>query len=183
MNDTGVFGGGEFLAFLIFAIIFGGGGWNGLGGWGNRGNFGPAGLVADTGIQAQLSQIQDQMSANKIESTLDVLQSGMTQGFAGLNTAITTGIAGLVNNVNQGFGAQALQNSQNTQSIINAICSLSSKMDANTIAELSANNAALRAKVDNAQQTAVFTRQISDLAAQLAACCCKIENTTPTTAA
>lgn len=191
MNEsygTGFFGGGEFLAFLIFAIIFGGGwGWgNGLG----RGGLTGAGtVIADTGIQSQLSNIQDQLSTNRIESTLGTLQSGMTQGFAGLNNAISTGFggitnttnlgfAGLNNTINQGFAASALQNSQNTQSIINAICGLSSKMDANTIAELTAKNASLKAEVSNAQQTAVFTRQITDLAAQLAACCCKINATT-----
>lgn len=193
MNDSygngGFFGGGEFLAFLIFAIIFGGGwGWGGL----NRGGMPGAGaVIADNGIQSQLSNLQDQMSTNRIESTLGTINAGLTQGFAGLNTAITNGFANAVNYtnqgfaglntiVNQGFAASALQNNQNTQSIINAICGLSSKIDANTIAELTAQNASLKAEVSNAHQTAVFTRQITDLAAQLAACCCKI-NTTATT--
>lgn len=194
MNDSygngGFFGGGEFLAFLIFAIIFGGG-W-GWGGGLNRGGMTGAGaVIADNGIQSQLSNLQDQMSTNRIEATLGTIQSGICQGFAGVNNAISTGFsnmvnytnqgfAGLNNTINQGFAASALQNNQNTQSIINAICGLSSKIDANTIAELSANNAALKAEVSNAHQTASFTRQINDLAAQLAACCCKI-NTTATT--
>lgn len=191
MNEsygTGFFGGGEFLAFLIFAIIFGGG-WGWGGGLGRNGLTGAGSVIADTGIQSQLSNIQDQLSTNRIESTLGMLQSGMTQGFAGLNNVISTGFgsitnstnlgfAGLNNTINQGFAASALQNSQNTQSIINAICGLSSKMDANTIAELTAKNASLKAEVSNAHQTAVFTRQITDLAAQLAACCCKINATT-----
>ena len=159
MNDSygngGFFGGGEFLAFLIFAIIFGGG-W-GWGGGLNRGGLTGAGaVIADNGIQAQLSNLQDQMSTNRIESTLGTINSGLTQGFAGLNTSITNGFAnavnytnqgfaGLNNAINQGFAASALQNNQNTQSIINAICGLSSKIDANTIAELTANNASLKA--------------------------------------
>lgn len=194
MNDSygngGFFGGGEFLAFLIFAIIFGGG-W-GWGGGLNRGGMTGAGaVIADNGIQSQLSNLQDQMSTNRIESTLGTINAGLTQGFAGLNTVITNGFANAVNYtnqgfaglntvINQGFAASALQNNQNTQSIINAICGLSSKIDANTIAELTAQNASLKAEVSNAHQTAVFTRQITDLAAQLAACCCKI-NTTATT--
>ena len=195
MNESyggGFFGGGEFLAFLIFAIIFGGGwggGWGGLG----RGGLGGAGaVIADTGIQSQLSNLQDQMSTNRIEATLNTMQNSLCQGFAGVNSSVTNGFAnmvnytnqgfsGLNNTINQGFAAAALQNNQNTQSIINAICGLSSKIDANTIAELSANNAALKAEVSNAHQTASFTRQINDLAAQLAACCCKINATTPTT--
>lgn len=201
MNDsygTGFFGGGEFLAFLIFAIIFGGG-WGGYG-FGGRGMSGAGAVIADTGIQSQLSQIQSQINTNRIEDTLGTLQATGTQGFAGLNTAVTNGFANTVNTVNQGFAAvnhnlcqgfaaltnstnqgfaaQALQSSQNTQSIINAICGLSSKIDANTIAELSANNAALKAEVSNAHQTAVLTKQNYDLAAQLAACCCKITNMT-----
>ena len=191
MNESygtgGFFGGGEFLAFLIFAIIFGGG-WGWGGGLG-RGMGGAGAVIADNGIQSQLSNLQDQMSTNRIESTLGTMQSSLCQGFAGVNNAISTGFAnminysnqgfaGLNNTINQGFAASALQNNQNTQSIINAICGLSSKIDANTIAELSANNAALKAEVSNAHQTASFTRQISDLAAQLAACCCKINATT-----
>ena len=194
MNESygnGFFGGGEFLAFLIFAIIFGGG-WGWGGGLGNRGFGGLTGagaVIADSGIQSQLSSIQDQLSSNRIEATLGTMNSAMTQGFAGLNTVITNGFAGITNTtnlgfaglnntINQGFAAAALQNNQNTQSIINAICGLSSKIDANTIAELTAKNASLKAEVSNAHQTAVFTRQITDLAAQLAACCCKINATT-----
>lgn len=201
MNETyngGFFGGGEFLAFLIFAIIFGGG-W----GFGNNRGMGMNGtgaVIADNGIQSQLSNLQDQMSTNRIEGTLGTIQSDVSQGFAritnysnqgfaGLNTAITNGFANSINNtnqgfaslnstLNQGFAASALQNNQNTQSIINAISGLSSKIDANTIAELTAQNASLKAEVNNAQQTAVFTRQITDLSAQLAACCCKINATT-----
>jgi predicted porin len=117
------------------------------------------------------------------------MQNALCQGFAGVNSSVATGFAnmvnytnqgfsGLNNTINQGFAASALQNNQNTQSIINAICGLSSKIDANTIAELTSRNAALKAEVDNARQTAVFTRQITDLSAQLAACCCKINATT-----
>lgn len=193
MNETypgSIFGGGEFLAFLIFAIIFGNGGW-GFGG--NRGVGGAGAVIADQGIQSQLSNLQDQMSTNRIESTLGVINNGVVQGFAGLNTVISNGFANQTNNMNlgfnglnnaitQGFAAQALQGNQNTQSIINAICGLSSKIDSNTIAELSANNAALRAKVDNANQTAVFTAQMNGLASQLAECCCKLSRVTTTTA-
>lgn len=194
MNESygsGFFGGGEFLAFLIFAIIFGGG-W---GGWGNgglgrgMGLTGAGAVIADNGIQSQLSNLQDQLSTNRIEATLNTMQNALCQGFAGVNSSVTTGFAnmvnytnqgfsGLNNTINQGFAASALQNNQNTQSIINAICGLSSKIDANTIAELTSRNAALKAEVDNARQTAVFTRQISDLSAQLAACCCRLENAT-----
>lgn len=191
MNETygsaGIFGGGEFLAFLIFAIIFGGGWGGGLG----FGRNGAGAVIADTGIQSQLSNLQDQMSTNRIEATLNTMQNALCQGFAGVNNSVTTGFANLVNytnqgfsglnsTINQGFAAAALQSNQNTQSIINAICGLSSKIDANTIAELTSRNAALKAEVDNAHQTAVFTRQISDLSAQLAACCCKMTSTTPT---
>ena len=204
MNDSygnGFFGGGEFLAFLIFAIIFGGG-WGGFG-FGGRGMMGLNGagaVIADTGIQSQLSQIQSQINTNRIEDTLGTLQATGTQGFAGINTAVTNGFANtanimnqgfasvnsslcqgfaaLTNSTNQGFAAQALQSNQNTQSIINAICGLSSKIDSNTIAELSANNAALKAEISNAHQTAVLTKQNCDLAAQLAACCCRLTNMT-----
>lgn len=196
MNESygnGFFGGGEFLAFLIFAIIFGGGwggNFGGFGGW-NRGAglTGAGAVIADNGIQSQLSNIQDQLSTNRIESTLGTMQNSLCQGFAGINNALTSGFAnvvnysnqgfaGLNNSINQGFAATALQNNQNTQSILNAICGLSSKIDANTIAELTAKNASLKAEVSNAHQTAVFTRQITDLSAQLAECCCKINATT-----
>lgn len=193
MNETypGIFGGGEFLAFLIFAIIFGNGGW-GLGG--NRGIGAAGAVIADQSVQSQLSNIQDQLSTNRIESTLGTINNGMVQGFAGLNNAVTSGFANQTNNmnlgfsglntaINQGFAAQALQGNQNTQSIINAICGLSSKLDANTIAELSAKNAALRSKVDNANQSAMFTAQINSLSAQLAECCCKLSHLTTTTTA
>lgn len=193
MNDSygngGFFGGGEFLAFLIFAIIFGGG-WGWGGGFGRgAGMTGAGAVIADNGIQSQLSNLQDQLSTNRIESTLNTMQNALCQGFAGVNSSVTNGFAnmvnytnqgfaGLNNTINQGFAAAALQNNQNTQSVINAICGLSSKIDANTIAELTAKNASLKAEVSNAHQTAVFTRQITDLAAQLAACCCKINATT-----
>jgi hypothetical protein len=192
MNETygngGFFGGGEFLAFLIFAIIFGGG-W-GFGGGFNRGGgmSGAGAVIADNGIQSQLASIQDQISTNKIENSLGQMQNTMVQGFSGLNTGISNGFAAITNTTNQGFAglnsvitngfaAAALQNNQNTQSIINAICGLSSKIDANTIAELSAQNAALKADVSNARQTASFTEQLNALAAQIAACCCKISST------
>ena len=197
MNETygnGFFGGGEFLAFLIFAIIFGGGwGWGGGLGRG-MGLNGAGAVIADNGIQSQLSNLQDQLSTNRIEATLGTMQSSLCQGFAGVNNAVTTGFANLVNysnqgfsglnnTINQGFAAAALQNNQNTQSIINAICGLSSKIDANTIAELAAKNASLKAEVSNAHQTAMFTRQINDLSTQLAACCCKLNTAAEVAAA
>ena len=192
MNETyngGFFGGGEFLAFLIFAIIFGGGWGFGGGGLMGRGLSGAGAVIADNGIQSQLSNIQDQIGTNRIEATLGTLQNSMTQGFAGLNNALTSGFgnlinytnqgfSGLNNTINQGFAAAALQSNQNTQAVLNSICGLSSKIDANTISELAAQNASLKAEVSNAHQTAVFTRQISDLSAQLAACCCKINSVT-----
>ena len=159
MNDSygngGFFGGGEFLAFLIFAIIFGNGGWNGFGGRG-MGLNGAGAVIADNGIQAQLSQIQSQINTNRIEDTLGTIQSGITQGFAGLNTVVTNGFANSINNMNQGFAgvtnnlcqgfasltnstnqgfaAQALQASQNTQTIVNAIVFASILLDKPQIA-------------------------------------------------
>lgn len=198
------FGGGGFIFALFALVLLGGLGGNGL--WGNRGGA----LAADVGYQAlqagqaslgtQIGQIRDQMSANQISGQLcdlgrsidnnfSMLQNSTNQGFAGLNTALTQGFAGVNATVNTGFANLALQSNQNTQSIIQGINNLSSKMDSQTISALSAENATLKTQNALCHQTNYVESQINGLAQQLASCCCDLKaaiaaiKTTTTTAA
>lgn len=192
-DDIGAgFGGGGFI-FALFAlvILFGGlGGGGGL--FGNR-NTACCNDVSYQALQAgqaslgtQIGQIQDQMSANQINSQLcDMsrsidnsfasLQNSTNQGFAGLQNTMNQGFAGLNTVINTGFANAALQNNQNTQAIIQGINTLSSKLDSQTINALSAENATLKTQNALCHQTNYVESQINGLATQLASCCCDLK--------
>lgn len=191
-DDIGAgFGGGGFI-FALFAlvILFGGlGGGGGL--FGNRNAY--ASDVSYQALQAgqanlgtQIGQVQDQMSANQINSQLcnmsrsidsnfASLQNSTNQGFAGLQNSMNQGFAGLNTVINTGFANAALQNNQNTQAIIQGINTLSTKLDSQTINALSAENANLKTQNALCHQTNYVESQINGLATQLASCCCDLK--------
>lgn len=169
MSDDNIWGGGGFLAFLIFAIFAFGG--NGNFGWGGRGGNccpGATGAAETNGIMAQLNSIQQENAFDSLNNRFAQTNNAMTQGFAGLNTAIKDAAS-----------ASALATCQSTQAILAAINSgnqaVMSKIDANEIARLTQENNRLYTDKSNLVQTMGFTSQVNSLQSELAACCCQLK--------
>lgn len=166
MSDDSIFGGGGFLAFLIFAIFAFGGG-NAFG-WGGRGVGVATGLAETNGIMAQLNSIQQENAFDALNNRFAQTNNALTQGFAGLNTAITSAAS-----------AQALASCQQTQSLLTAINSgnqaIMSKIDSNEIARLTQENNRLYTDKSNLAQSMGFTTQVNALQTELAACCCQLK--------
>lgn len=168
MSDDSIFGGGGFLAFLIFAIFaFGGGNAFGWGGHG-AGACAATGAAETNGIMAQLNSIQQENAFDALNNRFAQTNNALTQGFAGINTAISNAAS-----------AQALACCQQTQSLLTAINSgnqaIMSKIDSNEIARLTQENNRLYTDKSNLAQSMGFTAQVNTLQTELAACCCQLK--------
>lgn len=111
--------GGEWSSWIILFLIFGMFGWGGFGnGFGGFGTGAGAALASGAVTQADLQRGFDNQSVmnklNGLENGItdgfysqamatNALQNNINQGFAGVNSTVTTGFMGQQNAINQGF--------------------------------------------------------------------------------
>lgn len=166
-NDSNNCGGGMWggdgswiFAFLIIALIFGGGGWGfggGFGGWGGMG--GAAGMTAINGY-ATRADINDGFLFNDLQRGIAGVSNGLCDGFYAMNTGMLNGFcntqaqiadarSGLANTMTQGFAGL------NTQ--------ISNGFNQATIANLEANHAS----------TVAMMQGFNGVQGQIADCCCQ----------
>lgn len=176
---------GDLAALIVVAGLFGWGN-GGIGGFGgNRGGFG-----ACCGTPATQADLANGFAQNTLQRGIDdiilgqaTMQNFINQGFAGLNSTITTGFSGVDNAIctlgyqNQaGFNALSTQLAQcccDTRSAIADVkyanerntCSIIESQNANTraildfltsekICALQAENSGLKAQISNDRQSA-----------------------------
>ena len=118
-RDDGFLGGDGIWAIIVFAMIFG---WGGFGnGWGNGGNGGATPFAAGDLTQADLQRGFDTQA---IVGKLDGITNGICDGFYAANNNMLTGFNGINTNIMQtGYGIQqainadTIANMQNTNAL------------------------------------------------------------------
>lgn len=118
-RDDGFLGGDGIWAIIVFAMIFG---WGGFGnGWGNGGNGGATPFAAGALTQADLQRGFDTQA---IVGKLDGITNGICDGFYAANNNMLTGFNGINTNIMQtGYGIQqainadTIANMQNTNAL------------------------------------------------------------------
>lgn len=107
-NRDGMFGGDGWWAIIIFALIFG---WGGFGGYGRNNGNGTTDYVASAATQAD---IQRGFDTQAVISKLDGITNGLCDGFYAQNNAIMNGFHGVDNAIcNLGYQTQQGFNSTN----------------------------------------------------------------------
>ena len=112
-NNDGMWGGDGWWAIIIFAMIFGWGGFGGNG-WGGNGGMGAtASAYTDSAIQRGFD-------TQAIIGKLDGITNGLCDGFYAVNNSMLTGFNGINTNVMQtGFGIQQAINADMVASMQN----------------------------------------------------------------
>ena len=170
-NSDGMWGGDGWWAIIIFAMIFGWGGFGGNG-WGGNG-----GGMGSTAAAYTDSAIQRGFDTQSIIGKLDGINNGLCDGFYAMNNGMLTGFNGINTNVMQtGYGIQqainadTVANMQNTNSLQSQIascccdvreaiqgvnynmaqntCALQNTMNSNTRDIIDSQNAGTRAILD-----------------------------------
>ena len=152
-GDDGMQGNGAWWIIILFLFCFNGWGGNG---WGNGAN--------GSGYQGTTTreELTYGFDVSDIKSGINSLQTGLCNGFAGVNNNLLTGFAGVTETLNG--NARTLQSDisklgmnamQNTFGITQAI-------NADTIA--------------NMQNTNALSQQLNNMAATNAHCCCENKN-------
>ena len=117
-NNDGMWGGDGWWAIIIFAMIFG---WGGFGSnvWGGNG-----GGMGSTAAAYTDSAIQRGFDTQSIIGKLDGINNGLCDGFYAMNNGMLTGFNGINTNVMQtGYGIQqainadTVANMQNTNAL------------------------------------------------------------------
>lgn len=123
-NNDGMWGGDGWWAIIIFAMIFGWGGFGGNG-WGGNG-----GGMGSTAAAYTDSAIQRGFDTQSIIGNLDGINNGLCDGFYAMNNGMLTGFNGINTNVMQtGYGIQqainadTVANMQNTNALQSQIAS------------------------------------------------------------
>ena len=123
-NNDGMWGGDGWWAIIIFAMIFGWGGFGGNG-WGGNG-----GGMGSTAAAYTDSAIQRGFDTQSIIGKLDGINNGLCDGFYAMNNGMLTGLTGINTNVMQtGYGIQqainadTVANMQNTNALQSQIAS------------------------------------------------------------
>lgn len=123
-NNDGMWGGDGWWAIIIFAMIFGWGGFGGNG-WGGNG-----GGMGSTEAAYTDSAIQRGFDTQSIIGKLDGINNGLCDGFYAMNNGMLTGFNGINTNVMQtGYGIQqainadTVANMQNTNALQSQIAS------------------------------------------------------------
>lgn len=123
-NNDGMWGGDGWWAIIIFAMIFGWGGFGGNG-WGCNG-----GGMGSTAAAYTDSAIQRGFDTQSIIGKLDGINNGLCDGFYAMNNGMLTGFNGINTNVMQtGYGIQqainadTVANMQNTNALQSQIAS------------------------------------------------------------
>lgn len=181
-NNDGMWGGDGWWAIIIFAMIFGWGGFGGNG-WGGNG-----GGMGSTAAAYTDSAIQRGFDTQSIIGKLDGINNGLCDGFYAMNNGILTGFNGINTNVMQtGYGIQqainadTVANMQNTNALQSQIascccdvreaiqgvnynaaqntCALQNTMNNNTRDIIDSQNAGTRAILDYLCQEKISTLQ------------------------
>ena len=168
-NNDGMWGGDGWWAIIIFAMIFGWGGFGGNG-WGNNGG----GALQGYATQSDLQRGFDTQS---IIGKLDGITNGLCDGFYAVNNSMLTGFNGINTNIMQtGYGIQqainadTIANMQNTNALQSQLancccetreaiqgvnynmatntCALQNTMNSNTRDIIDSQNAGTRAILD-----------------------------------
>lgn len=171
-RDDGFLGGDGIWAIIVFAMIFG---WGGFGnGWGNGGNGGATPFASGALTQADLQRGFDTQA---IVGKLDGITNGICDGFYAVNNSMLTGFNGINTNIMQtGYGIQqainadTIANMQNTNALQSQLancccetreaiqgvnynmaqntCALQNTMNTNTRDIIDSQNAGTRAILD-----------------------------------
>ena len=114
-NNDGFFGNGAWWIIILFLFCFNGNGF----GWGNRGF--ANGMATASGITDGYILTSD--FAN-IERKIDSVNNGLCDGFYAINTGMLNGFSGVENAITQ----QTIANMQNTNAIGSQLTSLGTQM-------------------------------------------------------
>ena len=180
-NNDGMWGGDGWWAIIIFAMIFGWGGFgNGWGGFGGNG-----GAMQGYATQADIQRGFDNQA---VISKLDGITNGLCDGFYAVNNGMLTGFNGINTNILQtGFGIQqainadTVANMQNTNALQTQLancccetreaiqgvnynmaqntCALQNTMNSNTRDIIDSQNAGTRAILDYLCQEKISSLQ------------------------
>lgn len=192
-RDDGFLGGDGIWAIIVFAMIFG---WGGFGnGWGNGGNGGATPFAAGALTQADLQRGFDTQA---IVGKLDGITNGICDGFYAANNNMLTGFNGINTNIMQtGYGIQqainadTIANMQNTNALQSQIancccetreaiqgvnynmaqntCALQNTMNTNTRDIIDSQNAGTRAILDYLCQEKISSLQAENNDLRIAA--------------
>ena len=182
-RDDGFLGGDGIWAIIVFAMIFG---WGGFGnGWGNGGNGGATPFA--TGALTQ-TDLQRGFDTQAIVGKLDGISNGIYDGFYAVNNSMLTGFNGINTNIMQtGYGIQqainadTIANMQNTNALQSQLancccetreaiqgvnynmsqntCALQNTMNTNTRDIIDSQNAGTRAILDYLCQEKISSLQ------------------------
>lgn len=182
-RDDGFLGGDGIWAIIVFAMIFG---WGGFGnGWGNGGNGGATPFATGALTQADLQRGFDTQA---IVGKLDGISNGICDGFYAVNNSMLTGFNGINTNIMQtGYGIQqainadTIANMQNTNALQSQLancccetreaiqgvnynmsqntCALQNTMNTNTRDIIDSQNAGTRAILDYLCQEKIASLQ------------------------
>jgi hypothetical protein len=192
-RDDGFLGGDGIWAIIVFAMIFG---WGGFGnGWGNGGNGGATPFATGALTQADLQRGFDTQA---IVGKLDGITNGICDGFYAANNNMLTGFNGINTNIMQtGYGIQqainadTIANMQNTNALQSQIancccetreaiqgvnynmsqntCALQNTMNTNTRDIIDSQNAGTRAILDYLCQEKISSLQAENNDLRIAA--------------
>lgn len=152
-GDDGMWGNGAWWIIILFLFCFNGWGGNG---WGNGAN--------GSGYQGTTTreELTYGFDVSDIKSGINSLQTGLCNGFAGVNNNLLTGFAGVTETLNG-----------NARTLQSDISNLGMNAMQNTFGITQAINADT---IANMQNTNTLSQQLNNMAATNAHCCCENKN-------
>lgn len=152
-SDDGMWGNGAWWIIILFLFCFNGWGGNG---WGNGAN--------GSGYQGTTTreELTYGFDVSDIKSGINSLQTGLCNGFAGVNNNLLTGFAGVTETLNG-----------NARTLQSDISNLGMNAMQNTFGITQAINADT---IANMQNTNALSQQLNNIAATNAHCCCENKN-------
>lgn len=152
-SDDGMWGNGAWWIIILFLFCFNGWGGNG---WGNGAN--------GSGYQGTTTreELTYGFDVSDIKSGINSLQTGLCNGFAGVNNNLLTGFAGVTETLNG-----------NARTLQSDISNLGMNAMQNTFGITQAINADT---IANMQNTNALSQQLNNMAATNAHCCCENKN-------
>lgn len=152
-GDDGMWGNGAWWIIILFLFCFNGWGGNG---WGNNAN--------GSGYQGTTTreELTYGFDMSDIKSGINSLQTGLCNGFAGVNNNLLTGFAGVTETLNG-----------NARTLQSDISNLGMNAMQNTFGITQAINADT---IANMQNTNALSQQLNNMAATNAQCCCENKN-------
>ena len=152
-SDDGMWGNGAWWIIILFLFCFNGWGGNG---WGNGAN--------GSGYQGTTTreELTYGFDMSDIKSGINSLQTGLCNGFAGVNNNLLAGFAGVTETLNG-----------NARTLQSDISNLGMNAMQNTFGITQAINADT---IANMQNTNALSQQLNNMAATNAQCCCENRN-------